>query len=118
MAAALAAASIVFKDNRAYSHKLLHGATTVWDFADDKNRRGRYSPRGTDAAKFYNSTRYYDEFVWAGSWMYLATGNSTYLQRVTDPGLAKNAGAFSVGKDYGVFSWDNKLPGAQVNILM
>jgi hypothetical protein len=50
--------------------------------------------------------------------MYLATGNSTYLQRVTNPGLAKNAGAFSVGKDYGVFSWDNKLPGAQVNILM
>jgi hypothetical protein len=118
MAAALAAASIVFKDNRAYSHKLLHGATTVWKFASDRNKRGSgsYSPRGSDAAKFYNSTNYFDEAVWGGTWMYLATGNESYLQRVTDPKLAKRAGAFSGGPNYGVFSWNNKLPGAQVNI--
>lgn len=116
MAAALAAASIVFKDNRAYSHKLLHGATTVWKFASDRNKRGSgsYSPRGSDAAKFYNSTNYFDEAVWGGTWMYLATGNSSYLERVTDPKLAKRAGAFSGGPNYGVFSWNNKLPGAQV----
>ncbi|XP_066380771.1 LOW QUALITY PROTEIN: endoglucanase 9-like [Miscanthus floridulus] len=112
MAAALAAASIVFKDNKAYSQKLVHGATTLFQFA--RERRGRYSAGGSDAAKFYNSTSYWDEFVWGSSWLYLATGNSSYLTLATHPKLAKHAGAFWGGPDYGVFSWDNKLTGAQV----
>ncbi|EHA8592571.1 hypothetical protein COCNU_contig69642079G000010 [Cocos nucifera] len=112
MAAALASASIVFKDNKAYSQKLVHGAATVWKFARDQ--RGRYSPPGSDPSLFYNSTSYWDEFVWGGAWMYLATGNSSYLYLSTHPTLAKHAGAFWGGPDYGVFSWDNKLIGAQV----
>ena len=46
--------------------------------------------------------------------MYFATGNSSYLKLATAPGLAKHAGAFWGGPDYGVLSWDNKLAGAQV----
>uniref|UniRef100_A0A7N0RFR4 Endoglucanase n=1 Tax=Kalanchoe fedtschenkoi TaxID=63787 RepID=A0A7N0RFR4_KALFE len=111
MAAALAAASIVFKDNKAYSQKLVHGAGTL--FAFGRAQRGRYST-GTEAAIFYNSTSYWDEFVWGGAWLYYATGNSSYLQLVTNPTLAKHAGAFWGGPDYGVLSWDNKLAGAQV----
>ncbi|RWW12547.1 hypothetical protein BHE74_00023847 [Ensete ventricosum] len=111
MAAALASASIVFKDNKAYSQKLVHGAATLWKFARDQ--RGRYSEGGSDASVFYNSTSYWDEFVWGGAWMYLATGNSSYLQLSTHPKLAKHAGAFWGGPDYGVLSWDNKLTGAQ-----
>lgn len=112
MSAALAAASIVFKDNKIYSQKLVHGAATLWKFA--RMQRARYSAGGSDPAKFYNSTSYWDEFVWGGSWLYLATGNSSYLQLATHPTLAKHAGAFWGGPDYGVLSWDNKLPGAQV----
>jgi len=112
MAAALAAASIVFKDNRAYSQKLVHGATTLYGFS--RKQRGRYSAGGSEASVFYNSTSYWDEFVWGGAWMYFATGNSSYLKLATTPGLAKHAGAFWGGPDYGVLSWDNKLTGAQV----
>ncbi|XP_074567572.1 endoglucanase 9-like [Curcuma longa] len=112
MAAALASASIVFKDNKAYSQKLVHGAATLFKFS--REQRGRYSGGGSDAAVFYNSTSYWDEFVWGGSWMYLATGNSSFLQLATHPTLAKHAGAFWGGPDYGVLSWDNKLTGAQV----
>ncbi|VFQ97833.1 unnamed protein product [Cuscuta campestris] len=112
MAAALASASIVFKDNKAYSQKLVSGAQTVFQFSRD--RRGRYSPRGTEASVFYNSTNYYDEFVWGATWLYYATGNSTYLNIATMKGIAKNAGAFLGGKFHGVMSWDSKLPGAQV----
>ncbi|XP_073065907.1 endoglucanase 25-like [Primulina eburnea] len=111
MAAALASASIVFKDNKAYSQKLVHGARTLFKFARDQ--RGRYSA-GTEASTFYNSTGYWDEFVWGASWLYYATGNSSYLQLATAPGLAKHAGAFWGGPFYGVLSWDNKLAGAQV----
>ncbi|MQM19986.1 hypothetical protein Taro_052998 [Colocasia esculenta] len=112
MAAALAAASIVFKDSKTYSDKLAHGARTLFKYARDKH--GRYSAGGTDASIFYNSSSYWDEFVWGGAWLYYATGNVTYLQLATHPTLAKHAGAFWGGPDYGVFSWDSKLPGAQV----
>ena len=113
MAAALAAASIVFKDNKAYSQKLVHGARTLFKFS--REQRGRYSNGGTDAAIFYNSSSYWDEFVWGGAWLYYATGNNSYLQLATTPGLAKHAGAFWGGPDYGILSWDNKLAGAQVS---
>ncbi|KAK8525103.1 hypothetical protein V6N13_016087 [Hibiscus sabdariffa] len=112
MAAALASASIVFKDNKAYSQKLVHGARTLFQFSRDQ--RGRYSAGGSDPALFYNSSSYWDEFVWGGAWLYYATGNVSYLQLATHPKLAKHAGAFWGGPDYGVLSWDNKLAGAQV----
>lgn len=112
MAAALASASIVFKDNKPYSEKLVHGAKTLFQFARDK-QRGRYSS-GNEAEFMYNSTSYWDEFVWGGAWLYYATGNNSYLSLSTNMILAKHAGAFWGGPDYGVFSWDNKLAGAQV----
>ncbi|KAK4378768.1 hypothetical protein RND71_000630 [Anisodus tanguticus] len=111
MSAALASASIVFKDNKAYSQKLAHGARTLFKFSRDQ--RGRYSV-GNEADTFYNSTGYWDEFIWGAAWLYYATGNSSYLQLATTPGLAKHAGAFWGGPDYGVLSWNNKLTGAQV----
>lgn len=112
MAAALASASIVFKDNKVYSKKLVHGAETLWKFA--KDHRGSYSARNSDAATFYNSSMYWEEFVWGGAWMYYATGNRSYLYIASHPKLAKHAGAFWGGPDYGVLSWDNKLTGGQV----
>ncbi|KAM0014537.1 putative cellulase [Helianthus debilis subsp. tardiflorus] len=112
MAAALASASIVFKDNKVYSKKLVHGAETLWKFA--RNQRGSYTAGGVDAATFYNSRMYWDEFVWGGAWLYYATGNQSYLYLASHPTLAKHAGAFWGGPDYGVLSWDNKLTGAQV----
>ncbi|KAL6180743.1 hypothetical protein ACLB2K_047403 [Fragaria x ananassa] len=113
MAAALAAASIVFKDNKAYSQKLVHGAKTLFSFGRERGR-GLYSAAATEASLFYNSTSYWDEYVWGAAWMYYATGNNSYLTLATHPTLAKHAGAFWGGPDYGVFSWDNKLAGAQV----
>ncbi|KAL5704771.1 cellulase [Ranunculus cassubicifolius] len=112
MAAALASASIVFKDSKTYSAKLVHGAKTLFQFA--RSQRGRYSAGGAESAIFYNSTSYWDEYLWGGTWLYYATGNSTYLQLATTRGIAKHAGAFWGGPDYGVLSWDNKLAGAQV----
>ncbi|XP_042451382.1 endoglucanase 9-like [Zingiber officinale] len=113
MAAALASASIVFKDHKAYSQKLVRGASTLFEFS--RQQRGRYSAgAAADAAISYNSTGYWDEFVWGGAWMYLATGNSSFLQLATHPTLAKHAGAFRGSPDSGVLSWDNKLTGAQV----
>ncbi|KAL9998128.1 putative cellulase [Helianthus debilis subsp. tardiflorus] len=56
MAAALASASNVFKDNKVYSNKPVHWAETLWKFA--RNQRGSYSAGGVDAATFYNYSMY------------------------------------------------------------
>nr|XP_024360691.1 endoglucanase 18-like [Physcomitrium patens] len=101
-AAALAAASIVFKDDDAvYSEKLLDTAMTVFDFAN--SYRGAYS----DACPFYCSTSGYDdELLWAAAWLYKASSLPTFLQYVVDNS--------SLSYVISEFSWDNKHAGLQI----
>ncbi|MBA0620806.1 hypothetical protein Godav_006480 [Gossypium davidsonii] len=113
MAAALAAASIVFKDDHKYSKKLVHGADILFKFAT-KGEGERYAGGSDPPSNFYNSSGFWDEFVWGGAWMYCATGNSSYIDLVTSPGLAKHAEAVWGGPDHGVHGWDNKHAGAQL----
>lgn len=117
MAATMAAASIVFRDNPSYSKKCLVAAKSLLNFAQDPGKRSRYTAQvaDPDTATFYNSTSYWDEYLWANAWLYFASGNASYLSRATTEGLARNANAGGVGDNYyGVLSWDNKLLGAQV----
>ncbi|KAJ8639302.1 hypothetical protein MRB53_015996 [Persea americana] len=114
MAAALAAASIVFQDDTTYSKKLVKGAETLFKFARDGGRRTPYSRGKPDIELFYNSTGYYDEYMWGAAWMYYATGNISYLSLATNPGIPKNSKAFMGIPDLSVLSWDNKLPAAQL----
>lgn len=114
MAAALASASIVFRDETAYSKKLVKGATAVYNFARSNGKRTPYSRGVAEIAQFYNSTGYWDEYMWSAAWMYYATGNTTYISFATDPRLPKNAKAYLRVPDFAVLSWDNKLPAAQL----
>ncbi|EEF47305.1 endoglucanase 25 [Ricinus communis] len=111
--AALAAASIVFKESGDYSKKLVHGAEKLFQFAtkgQGENYKGIPDPPTT----VYNSSGFWDEFVWGGAWLYCATGNDTYLQFATSPGLAEKDTAFWGGPNRGVLSWNNKHAGAQL----
>lgn len=76
-AAALAAASIVFEQSDPeYSELCLSHAQSLYEFADSTRSDAGY----TAAAGFYDSwSGFYDELSWAGAWLYLATGDSTYL---------------------------------------
>ncbi|KAJ9171756.1 hypothetical protein P3X46_015075 [Hevea brasiliensis] len=112
-AAALAAASIVFKDTEDYSKKLVHGAEILFKFAT-KGQGENYSGTPDPPSHFYNSSGFWDEFVWGGAWLYCATGNSSFLQLATTPKLAKKDYAFWGGPSKGVLSWDNKHAGAQL----
>ncbi|GJU91341.1 endoglucanase 12-like protein [Tanacetum coccineum] len=109
LTAALAAASIVFKDDTSYSKKLLQAAATVWAFTRDPGKRSRYSRNNLFIAPYYNSTGYYDEYLWGGAWMYYATGNSSYLRLLTPVGLPRPK-VFTDDPSKQVLSWDNKLP--------
>ena len=75
--AALAVASIVFKDSDPdYAAKCLTHARSLYAFADSTRSDAGY----TAANGFYNSwSGYFDELAWAGSWLYLATDDKSYL---------------------------------------
>ena len=76
-AAALAIASIVFKDtDKDYTRLCLEHAKSLYAFSDSAKSDAGY----TAANGFYNSwSGFYDELSWAGCWLYNATGDSKYL---------------------------------------
>ncbi|GMP22309.1 hypothetical protein CsSME_00000387 [Camellia sinensis var. sinensis] len=113
-AAALAAASIVFRDENSYSRKLVKGAATVFAFARDRGKRTPYSQGNLYIDPCYNSTGYFDEYMWGAAWLYYATGNDSYVSLATNPGLPQNSKAFFMIPDLSVLSWDNKLPAAML----
>jgi len=78
-AAALAATAVVLKDSDPdYAAKCLSHAKDLFNFADTTKSDAGY----TAANGYYNSwSGFYDELSWAGVWLYLATSDSTYLDK-------------------------------------
>lgn len=78
-AAALAVTSIVFKDTDLnYSKLCLKHAKELFEFADSTKSDAGY----TASNGFYDSwSGFYDELSWAATWLYLATGDKTYLNK-------------------------------------
>ncbi|CAL1361697.1 unnamed protein product [Linum trigynum] len=110
-AAALAAASMVFrKSNPSYSKLLLSRAMRVFHFAD--TYRGSYSSGGLRnvVCPFYCSfSGYQDELLWAAGWLHKATKLPSYLSYVKSN--ARNLGADEYDN---IFGWDNKHAGARI----
>ncbi|ADU75232.1 endo-1,3(4)-beta-glucanase [Acetivibrio thermocellus AD2] len=77
--AALAIASIIFKKvDGEYSKECLKHAKELFEFADTTKSDDGY----TAANGFYNSwSGFYDELSWAAVWLYLATNDSSYLDK-------------------------------------
>eukprot|EP00897_Mesotaenium_endlicherianum_P006856 jgi/Mesen1/6199/ME000032S05488 len=108
-AAAMAAASMVFKSSdAAYSSSLLTHAKQLFDFAN--KYRGDYSVSIPNVQAYYKSwSGYNDELVWAAAWLYRATGDATYLNFI----LSNEASLTGTGYQV-MFTWDNKFAGAQI----
>lgn len=113
-AAALASASIIFRDTDAvYADKLLLHAKQLYKFAD--TYRGSYSDSITDATQYYNSwSGYADELSWGAVWLYLATNDQQYLNKAiaaSDQWGTNQAGNWGYQWTQ---SWDDKHYGAQL----
>lgn len=81
MAAALAAASLVFKATEAsYSASLVAKAKSLYTFAT--TYRGIYSDV-VDTDHSYDSDRFDDELGWAAVWLFKATKDNAYLDAAT-----------------------------------
>jgi endoglucanase len=114
-AAAMAAASIVFKtDDPTYSATLLAHAKQLYTFAD--SFRGKYSSAITDATAYYNSwSGYQDELVWGAIWLYMATNDPAYLTKAETEYdlLGKEGQSTDRAYKWGI-AWDDKSYGCYV----
>ncbi|KAL6644328.1 hypothetical protein ACP70R_015936 [Stipagrostis hirtigluma subsp. patula] len=102
-AAALAAAYMVFKDDRekAFATQLLAASRSLFDFAN--NYRGSFQ----SSCPFYCSySGFQDELLWASAWLFRATRDRKYLDFLQD-----NQGSSGTVNE---FSWDTKHAGAQM----
>ncbi|OAY61854.1 endoglucanase 17 [Manihot esculenta] len=109
-AAALAAASLVFKkSDPTYSKLLVRRAIRVFQFAD--KYRGAYSNGlKKNVCPFYCSySGYEDELLWGAAWLHKATRNPTYLNYIQVNGQTLGAAEFD-----NTFGWDNKHVGARI----
>ncbi|KAG0713792.1 Endoglucanase 16 [Chionoecetes opilio] len=106
-AAALAAASIVFKSSdSSYSNTLLTHAKQLFDFADQ--HREMYHVSIPQAADFYRSwSGYGDELCWSALWLHRATGDNSYLDKAK--GFWDEFELYNTPTEFG---WDNKIAGA------
>ena len=116
--AALSAASMVFKDDKDYSGKLVKAAESIHKAVtrEDPKKQGTYTmvdACGKQARNFYKSSSYKDELAWGATWLFLATGNKTYLEYATEAFISAKSNETSF--DRGVFDWNNKLNAIAVN---
>ncbi|XP_021898512.1 endoglucanase 25-like [Carica papaya] len=112
--ASLAAASLVFKQENEYSASLVKAAEKLYEVATNETHSDKQvvytsvDRCGMEARQFYNSTGFKDELVWAGIWLFLATGNTSYLEYAT--GNFNAAADDQAISDKGIFYWNNKFP--------
>ncbi len=114
-AAALSAASIVFKStDPAYSTACLTHAQQLYAFADQY--RGKYDASITAAQGYYNSwSGYQDELVWGAVWLYMASNDSAYLAKAESQYDSLNTEPQSTTHSYKwTISWDDKSYGCYV----
>uniref|UniRef100_A0A0E0EU42 Endoglucanase n=1 Tax=Oryza meridionalis TaxID=40149 RepID=A0A0E0EU42_9ORYZ len=113
-AAALAAASMVFRDDDpAYAARLLAGARSAFEFADE--HKGAYSDdpelRAGGCPFYCDFDGYQDELLWGAAWLRRASKEGTYLDYIQNNG--KTLGSEDSTNEFG---WDNKHAG--INILV
>ncbi|KAM6553747.1 hypothetical protein CsatB_014509 [Cannabis sativa] len=109
-AAAMAAASLVFREtNPHYSHLLQYHAQQLFEFGD--KYRGKYDDSIGVAKGYYTSVSgYMDELLWAALWLYKATNKDHYLEYVLNNAYAFGGVTWTMEE----FSWDVKYVGVQI----
>uniref|UniRef100_A0A0D9XFY0 Endoglucanase n=1 Tax=Leersia perrieri TaxID=77586 RepID=A0A0D9XFY0_9ORYZ len=111
-AAALAAASIVFRDaDPEYAARLLAGARRAFEFAD--KFRGAFSDdpelREGGCPFYCDFDGYQDELLWGAAWLRRASSEDAFLDYIQNNG--KTLGAEDSTNEFG---WDNKHAGLNV----
>ena len=110
MAAALAAGYCALKDKSANADSYLSHAENIFALADKTRSDDAYN--NSDAGGFYRSSHFYDELFYAANWLYIATGEKSYLDKAASyiPNLGKELGSDELKYSWGM-CWDDVMQG-------
>ena len=110
MAAALAAGYCALKDKSANADSYLSHAENIFALADKTRSDDAYND--SDAGGFYRSSHFYDELFYAANWLYIATGEKSYLDKAASyiPNLGKELGSDELKYSWGM-CWDDVMQG-------
>ena len=104
--ASLAINYLNFKDtDPEYAEKSLDYALALWNFANENEKE--LSDNGDGPGRFYQSTKWEDDYCWAAAWLYLATGDASVFD-----------GAYEIFDYYAasgwVYCWNDMWSGASI----
>ena len=110
VAAALAAGYCALKDKSANADSYLSHAENIFALADKTRSDDAYN--NSDAGGFYRSSHFYDELFYAANWLYIATGEKSYLDKAASyiPNLGKELGSDELKYSWGM-CWDDVMQG-------
>lgn len=115
-AAGLAALAADLKDSEPdYAKQCISHAEDLFNFADKTRSDKGY----TAASGYYSSSSFYDDLSWAACWLYLATGDKTYLDKAESyvPNWGTEQQTDIISYKWGM-CWDDVHYGAQVLLAM
>lgn len=115
MAAALAAGACALEgkvDSSKISDYIAH-SENLFKLADDSKSNDVYNT--SDAMGFYRSSHFYDDLFYAANWLYMATGEKTYLDKATGyiPSLDKELGSDEMKYTW-CMCWDDVMQGGML----
>ena len=116
MAAALASGYAALQ-GRVDSSKLanyLKHAESIYKVAKTSPNDKVYN--GSDAQGFYSSSHFYDQLFYAANWLYIATGDNSYLTEAKSyiPNLSKQLGEGDTLAYGWTHCWDDNMQGAML----
>lgn len=115
MAAALAAGSVALKghvDSSKLTSYVEH-AENLFKLADASKSDAVYND--SNASGFYRSNHFYDELFYSSNWLYIATGDRSYLDKASSyiPNLSKELGTDELCYSW-CHCWDDTMQGAML----
>lgn len=115
MSAALAAGSAALK-GRVDDSKLeayVKHSESLFKLADASRSDDVYND--SNASGFYRSSHFYDELFYAANWLYIATGDKSYLDKAAEyiPNLDKELGSDELKYSW-AHCWDDTMQGAML----
>lgn len=115
MAAALAAGSCALKDriDQLKIDDYIAHAENIFKLADASKSNDVYND--SNASGFYRSSHFYDELFYAANWLYIATGEQSYLDKAKSyiPNLDKELGSDELKYTW-CQCWDDVMQGGML----
>lgn len=113
MASALASGALALKGKSDKIDTYIEHAKHFFELADAQKSDTGYN--GSDAGGFYQSRSFYDDLFYSANWLYMATGDTYYLDKATSyiPNLNKELGTNEIAYSW-AHCWDDVLQGGML----